>query len=252
MSISDINPLRLFVSKLVRHSALSVEEKQALLALPAHPVQVSYNSDFVRLGERVEYACLVVDGLVGRFGQNRDGSRQITALHIPGDMPDLHSMISPIASSALQALTVTTIMKVPHSALRGLVREHPNVAEAFWRECVADAAVLSEWVVNVGRRDARTRIAHFLCELACRYEATGTNVGFEFDLPVTQDQLADITALTPVHVNRMLKVLQEQNIAMVRNRRVTVLDWQKLVATGEFNSDYLQITKSQIAESEAA
>ena len=95
---------------------------------------------------------MVVDGLVGRFGQDRDGVRQITCLYIPGDMADLPSVVSPKAGWALGALTSTTILHVPHADLRRLAAKHPGIAEAFWRDCVADGSLFSEWVVNVGWR----------------------------------------------------------------------------------------------------
>ena len=241
MAVCVQNPFCRFLEKLTSRSPLSAAEREAILALPGHPVQVRCNHDFIRLGERVDHACLVVDGLIGRFGQNRRGERQITAVHIPGDMADLHSVVVPDARSALQALTVTTIIKVPHEALRQLARRYPAIAEAFWRECVIDAAILSEWVVNVGRRDARASAAHLLCELAYRYEAAGKEVGFTFDFPATQTHLADMLALTSVHVNRTLKALQADEVAHVRDGVVRVLDWQRLIKVGEFDPSYLQI-----------
>ncbi len=238
MATSD-NPFRAFVDNLERHSQLQREERQAILALGGHVVEIRANQDFVRLGERVDHACLVAQGLVGRFGQNDEGNRQITAVHIAGDMADLHSVVSPSASSALQALTPTRIVKVQHSALKEVARAFPMVAEAFWRQCVLDAAVLAEWTVNVGRRDARTRAAHLLCEMAWRCEAAGKASQFAFDFPVTQQHLADMLALTPVHVNRTLKALRLDGLADVHGRKVNVLDWKALMRAGEFTPAYL-------------
>ena len=241
MSLSDPSPLQPFLDKLISRSSLDAAEQRAILALPAHPDQIETNRDFVRLGERVHHACFVVAGLVGRFGQNRDGNRQITAVHIPTDMVDLHSVVAPDACSALQALAVTTILRVPHEALRAAARRYPAIAEAFWRECVVDSAVLSEWVVNVGRRDARSRLAHLICEVACRVEGAGEKVGFAFSFPATQTHLADMTGLTPVHVNRSLRTLRDDNIVDVRARMVRILDWTRLVETGDFDSGYLRL-----------
>jgi hypothetical protein len=89
--------LQPFVKRLETRSILTREEVRALLGLNGQITKVAAYIDFVRLGEQVEHSCLVVDGLVGRFGQNRDGVRQITCLHIPGDMADLPSVVSPKA-----------------------------------------------------------------------------------------------------------------------------------------------------------
>ena len=77
---------------------------------------------------------------------------------------------------------------------------------------------MREWVVNVGRRDARQRIAHVLCEFAVRLEARGLASNHGFELPMTQEQLADTTGLTSVHVNRVLKGLETDGLINRRRR----------------------------------
>lgn len=243
MSFSDHNPLQPFLDKLTARSHLGPAEREAILALPGHPSQISTNRDFVRLGERVDHASFVVAGLVGRFGQNREGSRQITAVHIPADMVDLHSVVAPDACSALQALSVTTILRVPHAALRTAAGRYPAIAEAFWRECVVDAAVLSEWVVNVGRRDARSRLAHLLCEIACRVEGLGRKIGSRVRFLATQTHIADMTGLTSVHVNRSLQTLRRDKVVDLHDRLIHILDWDRLTQIGDFDSDYLRLAK---------
>ena len=100
--------LQLFVKRLASRSILTDEEVSALLSLNGQMKEIAAHTDFVRLGEQVDHSCLVVDGLVGRFGQNKDGARQITCLHIPGDMADLPSVVSPKSEWALGSLTRTT------------------------------------------------------------------------------------------------------------------------------------------------
>lgn len=239
--ISSISSnLQPFVSRLAAHTSLSAEYLQALLQLPTRTVQVAANRDVVRLGENVDHCCLILEGLAARFDQGDDGERQFSAFHIAGDMADLHSLVLPNPTSGIQALTTSTLVMVPHDALRGLARASTAVAEAFWRECSIDAAILAEWVVNVGRRDARTRIAHLLCEMAVRYgRAAAGAPTCTYVLPVTQTHLADATALTPVHVNRTLKALREYGLVAVRSQQVNVLDWEGLKEAGEFEGDYL-------------
>jgi CRP-like cAMP-binding protein len=233
---SNLQP---FVERLTGRSILSERERCEILNLPSRAKQVRPNEDFVALGERVDHACFVVAGLVGRFDQNARDDRQITALHIRGDMPDLHSVVQPTATSALQALSVSTILEIPHAALRRASGTHPAIAEAFWRDCMVDSMILAQWVVNVGRRDARSRIAHLLCEMVCRYEVAPAHGKIVFDLPMTQAQMADATGLTSVHVNRSLKSLADIG-TIFHHRRVRIEDWDALVAMGDFDSDYLQ------------
>lgn len=239
-SIVQRPDLQLFLDRLTSRSVLTGAEQQAILDLPCHAAQARSNHDFVGLGVRADHACLLVAGLVGRFGQNREGERQITAIHIPGDIPDLCAVVQPEGSSALQALSVATILRIPHRAIREIAAQYPAVAEAFWRDCMVDAAILSQWVVNVGRRDAKCRLAHLLCEMATRLEAvTGSNE-VQFSFAVTQMQLADATGMTAVHVNRTIKALRQDGLVDVREGSVYISDWQGLVAAGDFDADYLQ------------
>lgn len=229
---------RPFLDRLTARSILSDEEKQAILNLPAHPVQVRAKQDFVHINEVTSYSCLVVSGLVARIGQTAAGARQITALHIPGDMPDLSSTVRPVGVGGLTALCDSTILRVPHAAIRELMARYPAIAEAFWRDTMLDSAILVQWVINVGRRDARTRLAHILCEMSIRY-GPDRQVLAEYDFPITQEQLGDAAALTSVHVNRSLKSLREDGSVTIRGGRVRIADWERLARIGDFEPSYL-------------
>lgn len=233
--------LDLFLDRITGRSRLSDEERQAILDLPGEVANVAANQDVVRLGEVVTFTCLVADGLMGRFGQTRDGDRQISALYVPGDMPDLYSYVLPRSSSALTALTKTTAVRVPHSAIEAITARYPAIGKAFWRDCMVDAAITGEWILNLGRRNARARTAHLLCEMAARYEQIGKLVGLSFPLPLSQTHLADALGLTPVHVNRTLAALKRDGIVRMTSRVVHVLDWSALTAAAEFDPGYLQL-----------
>lgn len=228
-----------FINRLTSRSILSDRERHEIRELPQIVTQARADQDFVGLGTRVTHASYVVEGLVGRFDQNSRGDRQITAVHLAGDMTDLHSVVQPTATSALQALSTSTILQVPHAELRRIASAYPAIAEALWRDCMVDLMILAQWVVNVGCRDARSRIAHFLCEMACRYKARPVDGKVSFELLMTQSQLADVTGLTPVHVNRTLKGLAEIGTTF-HHKFVRIDNWDALVEAGDFDQSYLQ------------
>lgn len=239
MSSPNERSLRAFLDRLTSRSALTVEEQRAVLDLPGTAIQVRPNRDFVPLGKRVDHSCLVVAGIVGRFKQDRDGRRQITMLHVPGDMCDLHSVVEPVATSALQALSNATILQVPHAAIRAAAARFPALSLALWRDCMVDAAIMAECIMNVGRRDARERVAHLLCEMAVRMGSAPQGNETTFDLPITQAHVADATALTSVHVNRTLQSLRAEGLLEWRSSRVRVCQWDKLKQVAQFDPDYL-------------
>lgn len=231
--------LQPFLVRLTSRSILTEQEQQAVLDLPIRVVRYDANRDLVRLGEQVSHACFLAEGLIGRFDQNAKGERQITSLYIAGDMPDLLSVVQPTATSALVALSNATVLHVPHRALRDAMAAYPALAEAFWRDCMVDAMILAQWVVNVGRRNARSRIAHLLCEMGYRYGAGSEAGAAAFRLAMTQNHLADATGLTPVHVNRTLKALSADGVSF-RGKSVRIASWDALAEVGDFDSNYLQ------------
>lgn len=239
---TDPSSMRPFLRSLEARSPLGERERQAILDLPFTPVQVKPNLDFIRQDQHVTHSCFVLDGVVGSFKQDREGNRQIVAIFIDGDMVDLHSVVVPEALATLQALTTTTILQVPHSALRELARTFPNIAEAFWRHCVVDAGILMEWVINVGRRDAQKRMAHFFCELATRSARGTPEDGMLIPYPITQFQLSDILSLTAVHVNRTLQALRQARLLETVDRSFQrIVDWDRLALAGDFDATYLQL-----------
>lgn len=231
--------LQRFLARLLCRSPLSSDEQAAILNLRGQTVQVAAHRDIVLPGEETGSACLVIDGLVARFDQMSNGTRQITSLYIPGDMCDLHSVVSPTAGWGLTAVAPTSTLRILHSDLRELAVKHPGIAFAFWRDTTVDASIAAKWVSNVGRRDARSRMAHLFCEIGIRAERAGIGSRTDFPLPITQTQLGDALGLTPVHVNRTLQTLRHDGLVATENRRVHVARWNELADLAEFDPRFL-------------
>jgi CRP-like cAMP-binding protein len=242
MPSSNHAALSQFLERLLHRSCLSPEEQSENLGVKSHVAQVDNHRDIVRPGMKVDHACLVVAGLVGRFDLMADGQRQITAIHIPGDMCDLHSVMSPIAGWGLEALTTTTILRIPHVDLSNLAMRYPAIALAFWRDTTADASIFAKWVSSIGRREARARLAHLFCELGMRMEQAGIGTRTAFSMPIAQVQLADALGLTPVHVNRTLQMLKKEGVVAKTDKTIHVSDWPSLAAIAQFDPAYLLVT----------
>jgi CRP-like cAMP-binding protein len=230
-----------FIGRLGSLSPLSPDDVTALLALKGEPARLRSNVDIVSPGEAFDYACLVVSGIVARYIQLRDGQRQFTAFHMPGDIADIHRVAAPSAGSALQALGTATIVRVPARDLRSVALASPSITQAFWAYAAADAAVLAQWAVNIARRDAKSRMAHFLCEIGIRSEYSGLGSREDFILEASQTQIGDALGLTTVHVNRTLKTLRESNVLAVERPIVRISNWPALAAIGDFDPAYLQL-----------
>ena len=246
MNYSGPSAVERMITKLEIRAPLENGDREALLSLPYRLQTFDPGNYLVREGSSATHCALIVSGFACRHKVTIDGARQIISVHIPGDFIDLEGAMLAIADHNVQTLTRCELALVPLEAVRRLATEHPNIARAMWVDALVDSSIFREWVVNVGRRDARARIAHLLCEFARRLEVAGLANHEGYELPMTQEHLADATGLTPVHVNRTLKALEREGL-VVRNRRfVGIPDWEHLRAVGGFSELYLHL--DQVAE----
>jgi CRP-like cAMP-binding protein len=158
-----------------------------------------------------------------------------------GDVVDLQNSLLRTSDHNVQALTKIEVALIPVEAIQDLAFARPGVGKAMWYETLVDASIFREWTLNVGRRDAKSRTAHLLCEFALRLEVAGLGEQCDYELPMTQEQLADALGLTSVHVNRSLKALQKDGLIDRTQRSVKIGSWKKLAAVGDFDSQYLHL-----------
>ncbi|HEV2567088.1 Crp/Fnr family transcriptional regulator [Sphingomonas sp.] len=236
------------VDKLSYWGSLDNDDTQALLRLP-HKVKLMERHAFVvREREMATHSCLVIEGFAIRHKIVSNGARQIVAVHMKGDLVDLQNSFLGVADHSVQMITPGKVAFIPRENVKELAFSRPNVGMAMWFDTLVDGSIFREWIANVGRRDAHTRLAHLLCEFSLRLKVAGLGEATEYELPMTQEQLADCTGLTPVHVNRTLKVLEaEQLITRRSSRTVTIGDWKKLAEAGDFDSTYLHLRQSEPA-----
>jgi CRP-like cAMP-binding protein len=233
--------------KLEYWAAFSEDDREALLALPYSLKAIEPAGIVVREGDRPTHSCLLRSGFLYRHKIVADGARQIVALHMSGDMVDLQNSLLGLADHNVQALTRAEVAFIPREAIQEIAFTRPTIGMAMWYDTLVDGSVFREWIANVGRRDARTRLAHLLCEFSLRLKAAGLGEPNKWELPMTQEQLADATGLTPVHVNRTLKTLDADGLIVRSKRSVTVADWKKLAAAGDFQSSYLHMRDDKLA-----
>jgi CRP-like cAMP-binding protein len=232
--------------KLQYWATFSESDREALLALP-HSLKTIEQAGFVvREGDQPTHSCLLRSGFLYRHKIVADGARQIVALHMSGDMVDLQNSLLRLADHSVQALTRAEVAFIPREAIQEMAFTRPAIGMAMWHDTLVDGSVFREWIANVGRRDARTRLAHLLCEFALRLEAAGLGEHNKWELPMTQEQLADATGLTPVHVNRTLKTLGVDGLIVRNKRSVTVANWKQLAAAGDFQSSYLHMPQEKL------
>jgi CRP-like cAMP-binding protein len=248
--MSSPSPFEAVLRKFATHSRLDAADREAILALPHTVRTLDPAAYLVREGEPPQFCCIIVTGFAYRHKITGGGARQIMSIHMPGEFVDLQNSFLDVSDHNVQALTRAEVAFVSRSAIQEVVAAFPNVARAMWTETLIDASIFREWTMNVGRRDSLTRISHLLCEFAIRLEAAGLAEAYSYELPMTQEQLADATGLTPVHVNRVLRQLDQAGLILRRKRAITIPDWSRLREAGDFSARYLHL--EQGARQEAA
>ncbi len=223
---------------------LDAQDRAAIECLPVQIKEYQPGEDIVREGERVHACCILMSGFAFRYRTLLDGKRQIIAFHLPGDIPDLHSLHINVMDHSFAATDRSTIAFVHHDAVWALCREREKVAALLWLETLIDGAIFREWIVGLGRRSGRSRTAHLLCELAVRLRSVGLAPESVYRLPLTQHELADALGLTVVTVNRVLQDFRSNGLVDRERSRMVIKDWTKLSRIAEFDPTYLHMRQN--------
>ncbi|MBZ9921039.1 Crp/Fnr family transcriptional regulator [Mesorhizobium sp. B292B1B] len=232
-------------AKFRRAFTLTPDERQALDAIRIRIVAIGANQDLVREGDQPSRCIMVLAGLASTSKIIGDGKRQVTAYHVPGDMPDLLSLHLDLLDSDVRTVSACSVGFIDHSAIRLLCERYPRLAANLWRTTLVDASIFREWVVNVGKRQALGRVAHLLCEIMLRMDDAGLAFDQSCAFAVTQADLGEATGLSAVHINRTLKALREKQLSSLVNGQLTIHDWEGLAILAEFRHDYLHSARTK-------
>lgn len=226
---------------------LSDEEQAAVQSLPVQVAEFDAGDDIVHESERPVRSFAVLRGFACTYKSTGKGGRQVLAYHVPGDVPDFQSLHLRRLDASIAAATPCRVGFVQHEAVRAVLREQPRLVDLFWRTTLIEAALVREWMLNNGRREAYPRFAHLLCEISTRLRMVGLAPDHAFEFPVTQYKLADALSITPVHLNRVLQDLRAKGLITLNNRHVTIHDWTRLQEVAEFDPSYLHLSTHDAA-----
>ncbi|MFY9348759.1 MAG: Crp/Fnr family transcriptional regulator [Sphingobium sp.] len=229
------HPLHPLIARLGGRIDLSDTDRAALSALPFQVRAVGVGAYVVQEGERASACQILLSGYTHRHRFSAEGVRHIVGIHGEGDILNLPVLPPQAAEDAVQAITPTQVAAVPIESILGISRTHPRVAQALWAEVDAQMSIVRAWISNMGRRDARGRLAHLFCELALRHGPIDEVEEWVISPSLTQTVLADATGVTTVHVNRTLRALEAEGYIRRDRRRIMIADRQRLAQLADFN-----------------
>jgi CRP-like cAMP-binding protein/CheY-like chemotaxis protein len=236
--VSASNPL---VHKLEGFTSLSDADRALLVRISAETRDAAPGTDLVREGDAPEGVFLVMKGIACRHKLRANGTRQIMAYLVPGDVCDLDVALLDQMDHTITTVSACEVVRLAPETVADLLTHHPQIARGLRKSQLVDEATLREWLVNVGRRLAVERIAHLFCELHLRVRAIGPADENRFEMPMTQRDLADTTGMTNVHVNRSLWELRQKGLIELQQKHLTILDLPRLKQLAEFRSNYLHL-----------
>ena len=241
----DLATLDKLIARIERSVVLEHADRDALLSLPHEVRHYARGAPMVIEDEPPRICAFLESGWAARQKHTDDGRREIVGIIIAGDFVDLQNIFLRKSDHEAEALTATSALVFPLGALQDLVFERPTIGRALWIDALVAASVYREWLVNLGRRDAQARVAHLLCELSQRLKGAGLTNDDWFYLPLTQEQIGDVTGLTSVHVNRVLKSLVLQGLVVRDGKLIQIPDFSALTAVAGFDPAYLHLDQTQ-------
>lgn len=230
------------LSNLRSHDVVTLEEEAVLREFITRTALFQTGDDIVAQGSRPCHSTLLLEGISARYKILEDGSRQITALHVPGDFVDLHAFALKTMDHGIAAMSACKVAFAEHSDLKIITETQPHLTRLLWLDTIIDGAIHREWIVAMGRRSKKSHLAHLICELYLRLQVVGLVNDGNFRLPLSQGEIADVLGLSLVHLNKTLQLLRRDGVIRWENKIVEILSWERLVQIGEFDSTYLSLT----------
>lgn len=197
---------------------LSDRENAALASATASARPVRQRSELLTEGRPVPETVLIVAGWAARVRILADGRRQFLSFLLPGDLVGLCRQPRPLAVSTVVALTDMEVCRCPPAP------QGSGLGDAYGVSQALEEAYLLCQVTRLGRFNAEERIGDLLLELHERLSLAGLAGKSGFDMPLTQETLADALGLTSVHLNRTLQTMRRGGDVDWKGRRLVLHD----------------------------
>lgn len=225
--------------KLGAFVVLSEKELAALEVFHQRRRSFEPGMDLVRQGQLGQLAYILADGWVCSYKLLPSGTRQIVDFQVPGDFLGLRSVLFRTSDHNAEAMTRVEVSEVLPADLIEAFANTPRLATAVLWAASRDEAMVVEHLVDIGRRNAVERTAHFLLELGARLKLVGLGTEEGYACPLSQYMLADALGLSAVHINRVLRQLREEGLLTFRSGQVIFDDLEGLVELADFDIGYL-------------
>ena len=182
-------------------------------------------------GDEMGFVASVVRGVASLSQTMQDGRTQMVGLLLPSDFIGRPGRTrSPYDVTAVSDITLCCFRRKPFESL---MTSTPHVAQRLLDMSLDELDAAREWMLILGRKTAREKIASRLTIIARREAAIGfaiTRGPLVIDLPLTREAMADYLGLTLETVSRQISALKGEGIIVLDGkRRVLVPDLRRLI-----------------------
>lgn len=191
-------------------------------------------------GDKMDFVASVVTGIATLTQTMEDGRRQMVGLLLPSDFVG-----RPGRSSAAYDVTATTDLLMccfRRKPFEELMASTPHIAQRLLEMTLDELDAAREWMLLLGRKTAREKIASLLAIIARRdaslKEPRAQKGALTFDLPLTREEMADYLGLTLETVSRQISALKRDGIIQLDGKRqVTIPSIDRLLDQTGDDSD---------------
>jgi CRP-like cAMP-binding protein len=223
-----------FVTRLSRLMELSAIDLKSLERIVDHERLVKRRQDLVVIGDEYRNLCFVNDGYAIRYKLLRSGKRQILNVILPGDVIGFPVSFFDRSIYSVVAISDLTYNMCSLDSYVRLCYEQPQFGLAMSWLAAHEAAIYAEHIVDLGRRTPVERLAHFLLEVHARLQAVGRAEKTSFNLPFSQEIIADVLGLSVPHLNRVIQKLRTDQLINTQSRLVKLTDMASLQTLAQY------------------
>lgn len=171
-------------------------------------------------GDKMDFVASVVEGVASLTQTMEDGRRQMVGLLLPSDFlgrPNRESVTYDVT-----AATDVMLCCFRRAPFQNLIVETPHISQRLLEMTLDELDAAREWMLLLGRKTAREKIASFLAIIA-RRDASLKNAdhssNMAFDLPLTREAMADYLGLTLETVSRQMSALKRDGVIELKGKR---------------------------------
>ncbi|MEK9212173.1 Crp/Fnr family transcriptional regulator [Sphingomonas sp. 2378] len=208
---------------------LTPAERDALSRMEDKPRSIRRGLVLMNERSRTEELSIVLQGMLMCYVLLDDGSRQIVRFLFPGDLFAMSTLVYGRSPDTIVAVSNAVVCSFDRSHMTRLATDHPRLFSLILVLNQIERVVTTDRLAGLGRTAARARVATLLLSLRGQMRQAGMTVGTSFTPGLTQEEMGDAIGLTAVHVNRMLRLLEDEGLIKREGGRVFLLDEERLV-----------------------